>query len=234
MPFFVIYFPPASFDCANISLTSPLFRFLWHVVLVEACIFPATNISPHKFFCIFGVFMLLLILATVTYSTHQQKGEQQKENKIPPPPLWKERAGKEGGGMRQRGRVSTTRQSYVWHPCSQKEGRTDTKPVRPSRRERGEGGREGRGNKCKKTGGEKRGDKDAQGLHQFLSARNKKHCFREWQLVSWDTRRVWWETRQISVAGAAEHQSSVCVCLSLPARTEPWHDFRVQGFWLGF
>lgn len=54
------------------------------------------------------------------------------------------------------GRVSTTRQSYVWHPCSLKEGRTDTKPVRPSRRERGEGGREGRGNKCKKAGREKR------------------------------------------------------------------------------
>lgn len=75
----------------------------------------------------------------------------------------------------------------------------------------------------------KKGEKDAQELHQFFSARNKKHCVREWQLVSSDTRRVRWETRQTSVAGVAEHQSSVSVCLFLPARTEPWHDLR-EGF----
>lgn len=44
-------------------------------------------------------------------------------------------------------------------------------------------------------------------MHQFLSAWNKKHCVREWELVSSTTRRVQWETRQTSVARAAEHQS---------------------------
>lgn len=64
MPFFVIYFQPASFDCANISLTSPLFRSLWHVVLVEACIFP-----PHKYFTT-EMFLYLLSLYVVTYFSH--------------------------------------------------------------------------------------------------------------------------------------------------------------------
>lgn len=36
----------------------------------------------------------------------------------------------------------------------------------------------------------KKGEKDAQELHQFLSTRNKKHCVREWELVSSGTRRV--------------------------------------------
>jgi len=30
----------------------------------------------------------------------------------------------------------------------------------------------------------KKGERDAQGLHQFLSTRNKKHCVRELELVS--------------------------------------------------
>lgn len=41
------------------------------------------------------------------------------------------------------------------------------------------------------------------------------------------TRRERWESRQTSVSVVAEHQSSVH--LSLPARTEPWHDCR-EGF----
>lgn len=70
--------------------------------------------------------------------------------------------------------------------------RTDTKPVRPSRREGGkEAGREGRGNKCKKRPAEEnKGERDAQELHQFLYTRNKKHCVPEWELVSSTTGRV--------------------------------------------
>lgn len=52
-----------------------------------------------------------------------------------------------------------------------------------------EGGR-AEGINAKRPAETKKGGKDAQGLHQFLSARNKKHCFGEWQLVSSDTRRV--------------------------------------------
>lgn len=56
----------------------------------------------------------------------------------------------------------------------------------------GEGGRGGQeGIKCKKDRRRgKKGEKDAQELHQFLSARNKKHCVREWERVSSGTRRV--------------------------------------------
>lgn len=43
------------------------------------------------------------------------------------------------------GRVSTSRNSNVWHPCSLRGGRTDTKPVRLSRAERGGRNRKGRG-----------------------------------------------------------------------------------------
>lgn len=66
--------------------------------------------------------------------------------------------------------------------------------MRPSRRrEKGKEGGEGKRElNAKKTDGEekKKGEKDAQELHQFLSARNKKHCVREWELVSSGTRRV--------------------------------------------
>lgn len=36
----------------------------------------------------------------------------------------------------------------------------------------------------------KKGDRDVQGLHHFLPTGNKKHCVREWELVSSHTWRV--------------------------------------------
>lgn len=128
-----------------INLSSPL--------ACVACLwFFPTYISPHRLLHIF----LNLYSGShfshshIQYTKSKRRVAEGKKNNSLLLLLWKERAGKEGG------RVSTTRQSYVWHPCSLKEGRTDTKLVRPSRRERGDGGREGRGNKCKKAGREKR------------------------------------------------------------------------------
>lgn len=96
--------------------------------------------------------MLFLLSTAVTYCTQKKQREQREKEKISLLRLFVK--GESSGERREEewgrgGRVNTPRQSHVWHPRSLKEGRTDTKPVRPRRREAGEGGREGRGNKCK-------------------------------------------------------------------------------------
>lgn len=92
-----------------------------------------------------------LAAVTLQYRKSNGKGERRRKS---PSSLWKERAvGR--GGMRERGEGKHT-QTQLCLISSRTERRTDSKPVRPSRRERGEGGREGRGNKCKKADCEKR------------------------------------------------------------------------------
>lgn len=129
----------------QISLTSSLFG---HVVLGQACHFLPTYLTqrfPHVFSFLF---VLRAYFSNATYTEKNRSRKRTPPSLLrPPPSLWKGRAGKEGGGVRQRGRVIQSRQSYVWHPYRLKERRTGTRQTEQNRKRRKRGGR---GNKCKK------------------------------------------------------------------------------------
>lgn len=158
--------------------------------------------------------------ATLTHSAHGRHARRAAERANPPSSSVK--GEKEGRGNVAEGEGKQNQTELCLTSLLTERRKTDPKPVRPSRSERG---REGNGNKCQKAGRDTKVKKDAREQHQFSPARNKKHCVRERELVSSDTRQMQCETRQTSAAA----QQKCSLCLFLPASTEPWHDLRKES-----
>lgn len=167
-----------------------LFSALACVTCCSCQVCPSTAILPHKksisIHCLSKawhkdvyVFMLELILASVKCKTQKKQKGEGKKSPPPSPPVWKRRAGKEGGGMRQRGE-GKHKQKQLCLTSLLAERRKDWHKARATEQSRkrwkeGEG-RGGQRNSRRRNRGEKRqkvGEKDAQERHQFSSARDK-------------------------------------------------------------